>query len=56
MNLNYISALGKAAGSGFRPVHVRSVNLDLTHTHTHTHCDDAGSGDKNKHLPTPSTL
>lgn len=54
MNLNRISALGKAAGSGLCAVHVRSVNLD--HTHTHTHCDDAGSGDKNKYLPTPSTL
>ena len=56
MKLNYIPALGKAAGSGLRAVHVRSVNLDHTHTHTHTHCDDAGSGDKNKYLPTPSTL
>ena len=35
MNLNHISALGKAAGSGLRAVHVRSVNL-ITHTHTHT--------------------
>lgn len=55
MNLNHISALGKAAGSGLRAVHVRSVNL-ITHTHTYTHCDDAGSGDKDKYLPTPSTL
>ena len=37
MKLNYIPALGKAAGSGLRAVHVRSVNLDHTHTHTHTH-------------------
>ena len=36
MKLNYIPALGKAAGSGLRAVHVRSVNLDHTHTHTHT--------------------
>lgn len=36
MNLNRISALGKAAGSGLCAVHVRSVNLDHTHTHIHT--------------------
>lgn len=52
MKLNHTSALGKAAGSAAGPhaVYMRSVNLD------HTRCDDAGSGDKNKHLPTPWAL
>lgn len=52
MKLNHISALEKAAGQTAGPhgTYTQSVNLD------HIDCGDAGSQDKNKYLPTPSTL